>query len=62
MVCPGAGGASPDLHKFGAEVERLQLAAQEIAMLCAHTVRTGEAVLAGSCCQPDASRGKASYL
>jgi hypothetical protein len=38
----GAGGAAaPDLEKFGAEVERLQQAAQEVEVLCTHTVRTG---------------------
>lgn len=41
-ACADAGGmAAPDLEKFGQEVERLQLAAQEVDMLCTHTVRTG---------------------
>lgn len=41
-VCAAAGGmTAPDLEKFSQEVERLQLAALEVDMLCTHTVRTG---------------------
>lgn len=42
VMLAGAGGmAAPDLEMFSREVERLQLAAQEVEELCSHTVRTG---------------------
>eukprot|EP00878_Enallax_costatus_P013463 GHUV01014078.1.p1 GENE.GHUV01014078.1~~GHUV01014078.1.p1 ORF type:complete len:1340 (+),score=424.03 GHUV01014078.1:252-4271(+) len=38
----GAGGKdAPDLTKFGAEIERLQQAAQAVRLLCTESVRTG---------------------
>lgn len=39
-----AGGVdSPDLERFGAEVERLQAAAQAVRLLCTDSVRAGNA-------------------